>query len=391
MYSVTAEDGTRKYWTVTVTESAVLSDKANITDVQLAGVDSIKINDTDATVMIYAPYGFDVTLVKPEFTVSAGATIADTAAARDFTNPQVYDVTAQDGTTIKNWEVSIDVVEATAVTIYNIQYTNDASGDSPYLGELVLTSGIVTYINGSNVWVQDGSGAWNGVMVYSGTMSGSVAIGDAVEFAAEVDEYYNLTELKNVVGLNIVSSDNDLPAPAEITTLEANDEDYESVLVKVSSATCTNEDAGYGMFVVNDGSGDILIDDVFFAFTPTLNHVYDITGIADYSYSERKILPRNANDIEDVTTNINNPDGIVSLNVYPNPNKGEFTLEMNARKAGTFHVEIINMLGQVVYQKQISQDGFYRESIDISDKASGLYYIKMSDGTSEKVAKILIQ
>ena len=392
VYTVTAEDGTTtKDWTVTVTELATVSDKANITDVELAGVDSIKINDTDATVMIYAPYGFDVTSVKPEFTVSAGATIADTAAARDFTSLQVYDVTAQDGTTIKNWEVTIDVVEATAVTIYNIQYTIDASGDSPYLGELVLTSGIVTYIDGSNIWVQDGAGAWNGVMVYSGTMSGSVAIGDEVEFVAEVDEYFNLTELKNVENVSIVSSDNDLPAPAEITTLEANDEDYESVLVKVSGATCTNEDAGYGMFVVNDGSGDILIDDVFYAFTPTLDHVYDITGIADYSYSERKILPRNANDIEDVTTNINTPDGIVSMNVYPNPSKGEFTLEMNATKAGTFHVEIINMLGQVVYQKQITQDGFYRESIDISDKARGLYYIRMSDGTSEKTAKILIQ
>ena len=393
MYTVTAQDGTKKYWTVTVTELTELSDKANILDVQLAGVDSININDTDTTVTIYAPYGFDVTSVKPEFTVSAGATIADTAAARDFTDPQVYVVTAQDGSTIKNWEVAIDVVEATAATIYDIQYTDDASGDSPYLGQIVLTSGIVTYINGSNVWIQDGSGAWNGVMIYSSDMAGAVAIGDEVEFAAEVDEYYNLTELKNVVGLTVVSSGNDLPAAAEISTLEANDEDYESVLVKVSDATCTNADTenNYGMFVVDDGTGEILIDDVFYAFTPTLDNVYDITGIADYSYDERKILPRNDDDIVDVTTGINTPDGVVSMNVYPNPSNGQFTFEMNASKAGTFKVEIINIQGQVVYQKQITQDGFYRESIDISDKARGMYYIRLNDGQSMKIAKIMIQ
>ncbi|MEA2105836.1 MAG: lamin tail domain-containing protein [Bacteroidota bacterium] len=394
IYTVTAQDGvTTKDWTVTVTELTELSDKANILEVQLAGVDSININETDTTVTIYAPYGFDVTSVKPEFTVSAGASIADTAAARDFTDPQVYEVTAQDGSTIKNWEVAIDVVEATAATIYDIQFTEDASGDSPYLGEFVLTSGIVTYINSSNIWIQDGSGAWNGVMIYSSDMAGAVAIGDEVEFAAEVDEYYELTELKNVVGLTVVSSGNDLPAAAEISTLEANDEDYESVLVKVSDATCTNADTenNFGMFVVDDGSGAILIDDVFYAFTPTLDNVYDITGIADYSYSERKILPRNGDDIVDVTTGINNPDEIVSMNVYPNPSNGQFTFEMNASKAGTFKVEIINIQGQVVYQKQITQDGFYREFIDISDKARGMYYIRLNDGQSMKIAKIMIQ
>jgi hypothetical protein len=64
---------------------------------------------------------------------------------------------------------------------------------------------------------------------------------------------------------------------------------------------------------------------------------------------------------------------------------------MNASKAGTFKVEIINIQGQVVYQKQITQDGFYRESIDISDKARGMYYIRLNDGQFMKIAKIMIQ
>ncbi|MCD4833727.1 MAG: Ig-like domain-containing protein [Bacteroidales bacterium] len=88
---------------------------------------------------------------------------------------------------------------------------------------------------------------------------------------------------------------------------------------------------------------------------------------------------------------INNPDGIVSMNIYPNPSNGNFTLEMNASKAGTFNVEIINIQGQVVFTKEINQDGFYKETIDISNNASGIYYLRINDGKNLKVSKIMIQ
>ncbi len=487
-FTVTAEDGvTTKDWTVTVTESAVLSDKANITDVQLAGVDSIKINDTDATVMIYAPYGFDVTTVKPEFTVSAGATIADTAAARDFTNLQVYDVTAQDESTTKNWEVSMITAEPMELTIYDIQYTDEASGDSPYLDALVKTSGIVTGVGGDGFFMQAKAEEWNGIYVYAPD-DNTATLGDSAWVVGTVDEYNNGTQISYVKDYIIIEQGVTLPEPIVISDLATTlTESHEGMLVQLIDIECTDGPSNFQEWTFEDESGDqIKLDDILgYQHTFTIGSKYSITGLRQ-TYFGDKITPRDANDIneapsisgitldpttpsssDDVTisatvtddhtgvadltvalfygdaegaedtevtfaqvgttdefegvipasdaevfykitasdgdltstltgsysiaTNINNPDGIVSLNVYPNPNKGEFTLEMNARKAGTFHVEIINMLGQVVYQKQISQDGFYRESIDISDKASGLYYIKMSDGTSEKVAKILIQ
>lgn len=92
-----------------------------------------------------------------------------------------------------------------------------------------------------------------------------------------------------------------------------------------------------------------------------------------------------------ITTGINDPSGFVTMNIYPNPNNGQFTLELNAQKAGTFNVEIVNVAGQVVYQKQIEQDGLYKEQVNISEKAKGMYYIRINDGTSVKVQKLMIQ
>lgn len=92
-----------------------------------------------------------------------------------------------------------------------------------------------------------------------------------------------------------------------------------------------------------------------------------------------------------VVNGISNPDGIVTMNIFPNPNNGLFTLEMNASKAGTFKVEIINIQGQIIYSNEIHQNGFYKDQIDITKENSGVYYIRLNDGNSTKVSKFMIQ
>ena len=92
-----------------------------------------------------------------------------------------------------------------------------------------------------------------------------------------------------------------------------------------------------------------------------------------------------------ITTGINNPKDIVSLNIFPNPNNGLFTLELNANKAETFNIEIINIQGQLVFNKEFTQDGFYKCQIDLSNEARGIYYIRINDGINIKISKIIIQ
>jgi len=68
-----------------------------------------EVDNELAKVMVWMPYGYDLTALEPEIVVSEGATIDPaTGQAVDFSQgPVVYLVTAEDGTNTQEWEVSV--------------------------------------------------------------------------------------------------------------------------------------------------------------------------------------------------------------------------------------------------------------------------------------------
>ncbi|MEW5847126.1 MAG: DUF5018 domain-containing protein [Bacteroidota bacterium] len=301
-YTVTAEDGSTQDWVVTVNITAASTEK-DILTFTIAGQVSSTIDAAAGTVTVVMPYGTNITSLTPTITVSQYATINPASGvAQDFTNPVTYTVTAQDNST-KTWTVTVTVQDVPLTKIYSIQYTTDASGDSPLKGQQVRTKGIVTAVktgtSSFNIWLQDSAKAWNAVYVYGVNNSfGTIAQGDSVELVGTVDEYNNLTEIKTVNYLNKINSGNTLPTPVDVTPAQAASEAYEGVLVKLSNVECTVADAGFGEFTVSDGTNNINIDDFLYKFTPTQGARYNITGVVDYSFSAFKVLPRNASDVE---------------------------------------------------------------------------------------------
>jgi len=185
-------------------------------------------------------------------------------------------------------------------TIYEIQYTFDPSGDSPYKDSVVVTSGIVTAASGifpDGYFIQDGVGAWNGIYVYDAT--NTVSQGDSITVIGTVDEFYDRTEISSVTSMVIRSSGHQLPDPfvASTGTVDIS-EAYEGVLVKVQDVVVTDDSLGYGEWEVNDGSGPCRVDDwASYSYTPTLGDSLNVTGIVDYAYSNYKIEPRYNPDI----------------------------------------------------------------------------------------------
>ncbi|MDD3741340.1 MAG: hypothetical protein PHH30_08870, partial [Bacteroidales bacterium] len=185
----------------------------------------------------------------------------------------------------------------TITPIYDIQYTTAPDGASPLATQTVTTEGVVCGKFEDKFWIQDGAGAWNGVYVYYNT-TGSPAMGDLVYVSATVAEYEGLTELSTITNITVQSSGNTIEAPTSLTTGNVGVEMYEGVLI-TTTGVCTNADAGYGMWEINDGSGTILIDDPMYAYTAVLGNSYTVTGLVDYSFDEWKILPRDAADVID--------------------------------------------------------------------------------------------
>ncbi|GJQ61889.1 MAG: hypothetical protein SCALA702_09420 [Melioribacteraceae bacterium] len=194
----------------------------------------------------------------------------------------------------------LEFINILNLTIAEIQTTPDLqSGPSPYVDEVVKTSGIVTGVEEDGFFIQDGAGEWNGVWVYN--PGATVAVGDDVTVTGTVVEYFDLTEIDDITEIIVNSSGNPAPDIYMTTTIGFQVEALEGVLVGVENAECVNPDLNHGEWGIDDGSGEGRVDDVFFAYVPTLGNIYNVTGIVNYSFDNFKIEPGNADDIIDLT------------------------------------------------------------------------------------------
>jgi hypothetical protein len=131
------------------------------------------------------------------------------------------------------------------------------------------------------------------------------------------------------------------------------------------------------MFKIYDNTDTVLVDDVIYHYNASLNALYNVTGVVDYSYSEYKILPRMASDVEDVTgiTEIKNN----AVSFYPNPATDNLTIY---NVSG--NINIIDITGKVV--KTIKSNA-NNTVINVSGFAKGIYFLQLENGTVAKFIK----
>jgi predicted extracellular nuclease len=185
--------------------------------------------------------------------------------------------------------------QSTFTSIYDIQVGQETGALE---GLVVNTSGIVTGVYGSSVTVQDGQGAYSGIWMYGADIS--VQVGDEVSITATVGENYDLTQLSSPA-VAIISQGNELPTPELLSTLDVSAEPWEGVLVKVSG-TVDNDALGYGEWSLDDGTGSVRVDDKGYdaigAGLIAIGSTYDVTGPLEYSFSDFKLQPRDASDVQ---------------------------------------------------------------------------------------------
>ena len=95
IYTVTAQDGSAAEYTVTITKS--LSRRNDIEIFELIGTQQIFEREGD-NLFVYVPYETDITNISTDIVISDLATASPASGEyMDFTNPQIYTVTASDG------------------------------------------------------------------------------------------------------------------------------------------------------------------------------------------------------------------------------------------------------------------------------------------------------
>ena len=286
-----------------------------------------------------------------------------------------YKIEAIDDQTDNSFSAEYSYTVAAGITIHMIQ---GEAAASPYLGQIVTTSGIVTGLAYNGYYLQDGAGAWNGIWVYD--PSNSPAQGDMVTVTATVAEYYDLTELSGVTAFNIDSNGNTLPEPTVITTVGLTEE-FEGVLVRVVGATCTEADTGDGEWSVDDGSGAMIIhDQMLSGYTPTAGYTYDVTGIGDYNYGAYKLEPRYEADVTEHSVEDTTPPTIDDVSVV---NETTVVVDFNEDVEETTAEDVLNYW---IHSRVVTITEAVRDDIDnsivtltVSGMVYGNYTIEISD------------
>jgi hypothetical protein len=82
----------------------------------------------------------------------------------------------------------------------------------------------------------------------------------------------------------------------------------------------------------------------------------------------------------------------LSINVYPNPSDGIFTLCCSSLEKCQLSVKITNCAGQVIQnEKAFHQGGELNKTFDLGRQAKGIYFVEINLGNEKSVRKIVLE
>lgn len=326
------------------------------------------------------------------------------------------------------------------LTIQDVQYSPFGGGFSAYNGYEVTVSGIVTSDTsdiplGPQVIIQNGSGTWSGIRI-NGTETLNLVKGDNVTVTGTVVENFSVTNINGInstANITVNSSGNSLPAPEALSTSDISfktsgtisAEQWESVLIKYSNITITDEnaDGGPGPNVTgNTNFGEILVADsslvntrvelqdgnnqyhnfwdASLEFVPTRVMVADVMdeliGIMFYSHGNYKLIPRTDADFVNYATDVNDDHtSVYEFNLaqnYPNPFNPSTKINYSIQSEGLVTLKVFNILGQqvVTLVNDFKTAGSHTVNFNASKLSSGIYLYKINSNGYTQTKKMML-
>ena len=190
--------------------------------------------------------------------------------------------------------------EATVVTVSEVQ-SQDYENRLVSFENVVVTEAESDFGGNFAFWIQDdGGGEWSGLYIFVMSNTAAqidVSRGDVVNLSGAISEYYDLTELTidDISGFEKVSSGGNISATS-LSSAPSDWENYESVLITLENVE-VGADVGYGQYELVNYPGILIGDDLFDYNINPGDTIEALTGLVYYSFSEYKILPRDADDM----------------------------------------------------------------------------------------------
>ena len=311
-------------------------------------------------------------------TMSASTTADWITLGNNFDSPIAFTCTANEAGTARTATVTltytynretvtkdVTVTQAAAPVVYNtMQAIFDKAtevGSTATSVNIALQNWVVSGVstNGKNVFVTDGT---KGFVIYDSNGDMGFAVGNVLSGTVSCKvQLYNgfaeITELNSsTVGISIATGG--IVTTAEIAMADLAGVNT-SALVHYDNLTCSVSNNKY---YLSDGTTTLQVYNALYAFDAlTDGKTYNITGIYQQYNSTKEILPRSAEDIEEVETPIQDYD----LTVEPFENLELITFvddEMVMEEDGTVQVTE----GAQVMLSIVADEGYVIETLMVN-------------------------
>lgn len=80
----------------------------------------------------------------------------------------------------------------------------------------------------------------------------------------------------------------------------------------------------------------------------------------------------------------------IDFALYPNPNKGFFTIQFARDSTREVKVYVHDILGKYIYNKTFQGSGYFIQDIQLPNVPSGVYFVTVTDGEKRTIKKIII-
>lgn len=93
-----------------------------------------------------------------------------------------------------------------------------------------------------------------------------------------------------------------------------------------------------------------------------------------------------------VVTSIRNNAASIGLKIYPNPNYGVFTIELNAQKYSTYELSVTSVSGRNIYNETFdAYSGLNNKKIQLQNIDSGIYFLSLKNEDGISTFQLLIK
>jgi hypothetical protein len=160
-------------------------------------------------------------------------------------------------------------------------------------------------------------------------------------------------------------------------------------------STITIDSLGFFVSFIQDDNCIVLIEETG-ALGPFSNQTYEILAGSWANYrnaSNSEGLIRAVVNLDQALTTEIEPqlDNLSRFTVYPNPNRGRFTVDLALDRPSNVELRVMDVNGRKVSHQILKQISSYQQELDFTHLSAGIYFIQLTTDQGAEARRIVIE